>query len=146
MKVATHKIPIFNGAIKIICIGAEDKDKDLIETIYQENPEIAETLNSHTDETLYAHTLSQFDNKEYATNKITTVVIFNFLNQSIIPLSVIVHEAVHVATGILHRCGVPISYKNDEVLAYMTDWAFDLLYSETSELLSSQFHSKAGGD
>lgn len=32
------------------------------------------------------------------------------------------HEAVHVATNILTRVGVPLSKDNDEAMAYIVDW------------------------
>lgn len=32
------------------------------------------------------------------------------------------HEALHIATRVLNQVGVPISFDNDEILAYTQDW------------------------
>lgn len=38
---------------------------------------------------------------------------------------VVAHEAVHAAIAVLDHAGVPISKKNQEVLAYLTEWITD---------------------
>jgi hypothetical protein len=34
----------------------------------------------------------------------------------------VAHEAVHVATALMDRAGIPISEENDEVLAYLVEY------------------------
>jgi hypothetical protein len=37
-------------------------------------------------------------------------------------IAVIAHEAVHTAWGMLNRAGIPVTFANDESLAYLTGW------------------------
>jgi hypothetical protein len=39
------------------------------------------------------------------------------------------HEALHVATYLCDKCGIPISYSNDEVLTHLQDHIVKLIVS-----------------
>lgn len=34
----------------------------------------------------------------------------------------VVHECLHLVTALFHHCGIPVSYENDEAMAYMLDY------------------------
>lgn len=49
------------------------------------------------------------------------------------PQSMMAHELVHVAMAVLHRAGVPISYANDEALAYLVSHLFKTLQARLAK-------------
>lgn len=48
-------------------------------------------------------------------------------------IAVLSHEAVHVATAIMHNRGIPISYENDETLAYLQEWILETILNQAPE-------------
>lgn len=42
------------------------------------------------------------------------------------PLTILVHESVHAAHAVIHHIGAEISYNNQELIAYITDYIFRL--------------------
>ena len=40
------------------------------------------------------------------------------------PLTILVHESVHAAHAVIHHIGAEISYNNQELVAYITDYIF----------------------
>lgn len=43
------------------------------------------------------------------------------------------HEALHVSTWVLHSRGIPVSYENDESLAYVLQWVVGQVWPLVAE-------------
>lgn len=50
-------------------------------------------------------------------------IVVLYLNNA--SLQVLAHESVHAAWAVLNGVGAKVSYKNQEPLAYLTDWVFE---------------------
>ena len=44
-------------------------------------------------------------------------------------MSTLVHECLHVATAVMHNRGIPVSYENDETIAYIQSYLVEQVFS-----------------
>lgn len=105
----TLTVPIYDN--NRLCIVATDNEK-----------EITKITGVYWDEN--APILAAVVNASDKKGKRTIFMILN-PNHEDFKLSVITHEAVHVANRIFFNIGHTLEATNDEPQAYLTEWVFD---------------------
>lgn len=87
-------------------------------------------------ETLKKHFSDLTDNNIYAMSKLGEwkkrrgyIVVLNFKNIDKITHGAIAHEATHISNFIAQDVGFIPDFKNDEPIAYLTQWIVDNIYS-----------------
>lgn len=97
-------------------------EKEQLEYILNNNPDVDRSVKGELADTWET------------SNGAVTVVTLNGLAYHILMITlqnsrVLIHECVHAVDEMCMTKGIPVTYENTEIRAYMTDWLYGTIYN-----------------